>query len=366
MSGRNKPIRKNKVFCAFCGEPPEQKNREHVLPRWLIELTGKPTRKVYLGTDYTRGEMREFGYSSLTVPACKECNGRYSELEGKIKPIILSMLDDGPVKHYDLHLLFDWFDKVRIGMWTWYYHIDKNLAGINPLYAIDQRLGLRDRALVVTKTSDLVTDLTFRGCNMPCFYYTPSCFNLMINRYGFTNISAPFIVSEALGLPYPTDAEFITAGEVIYSIVPGTETMRVPQITADFPLPCTKIFQPIWRGFQQSPLYDTQYARRVTIDRAGGIGTIFIEKGAVVSVLDEGANIAWVPPTGPNTEVSRYQLSKAVISLQHRIDGLAPSFQRMPEEERRHREDVLRTNREANSKILLELGNRWKSRLVLG
>jgi hypothetical protein len=282
MRGSSKsprPPRKNKVFCAFCGGPPEKKNREHVLPQWLIELTGKLTRKVYLGTDYTTRQMREFRYSSLTVPACKQCNSRYSELEGRIKPIILAILNDGPVGHNDLHLLLDWFDKVRIGMWTWYYHIDNNLAGIDPLFAIDQRLGLRDRVLVVTKTSDLVTDLTFRGCNMPSFYYTPSCFNLMINQYGFTNISSPFVVSEALGLPYPRGAEYITAGEAVYSIASGTETMRVPGITADFPLPCTKIFQPIWKGFQQDPLYASQYARSVTMDHAGGIGQIFIEKG---------------------------------------------------------------------------------------
>jgi hypothetical protein len=251
-------------------------------------------------------------------------------------------------------------------MWTWYYHIDKNLAGIDPLFAIDQRLGLRDRVLVITKASDLVTDLTFRGCNMPSFYYTPSCFNLMINQYGFTNISFPFVVSEALGLPYPRGAEYITGGGAIYSIGPGTETMRVPEITSDFPLPCKKIFQPMWKGFQEDPLYATQYMRCAAMDHASGVGKIFIEKGAVVSVLHEERNTTWVPPTGPNTAVNRYRLSKAVIALQDRIDALAPSFQGLPDEERRHRAEVLRTNYEANSKVLSELTNRWKSNLNLG
>jgi hypothetical protein len=35
-------------FCVFCGKKPQSKNREHIIPQWLIALTGDPNRDVYL------------------------------------------------------------------------------------------------------------------------------------------------------------------------------------------------------------------------------------------------------------------------------------------------------------------------------
>jgi hypothetical protein len=31
-------------FCVFCGESPENKNKEHVIPQWLIRMTGYSKR----------------------------------------------------------------------------------------------------------------------------------------------------------------------------------------------------------------------------------------------------------------------------------------------------------------------------------
>jgi len=36
-------------YCVFCGKPPSDKNKEHVLPHWLIKMTGDPNRVVNLG-----------------------------------------------------------------------------------------------------------------------------------------------------------------------------------------------------------------------------------------------------------------------------------------------------------------------------
>ena len=53
-------------FCVFCGKKPENKNKEHIIPQWLIKLTGDPNRKINLGVDFTafrkNGEfkLREF------------------------------------------------------------------------------------------------------------------------------------------------------------------------------------------------------------------------------------------------------------------------------------------------------------------
>ena len=32
--------------CIFCGNPPSGKNKEHVIPQWLIRATGKPCNDV--------------------------------------------------------------------------------------------------------------------------------------------------------------------------------------------------------------------------------------------------------------------------------------------------------------------------------
>lgn len=49
--------------CVFCGMQPDSKTREHVLPRWLIEITGEPNRRAYLGRDWTDGTLKERRYS---------------------------------------------------------------------------------------------------------------------------------------------------------------------------------------------------------------------------------------------------------------------------------------------------------------
>src|ERR1035438_633033 len=77
-------------FCVFCGEAPESKNKEHIIPRWLLEMTGDPSRKVFLGIDHTRNppSIRSFAFDAFTFPACKGCNEGFSEFESSAKAII--------------------------------------------------------------------------------------------------------------------------------------------------------------------------------------------------------------------------------------------------------------------------------------
>jgi hypothetical protein len=357
--------KKNKTFCTFCGGPPQKKNREHVLPQWLLKLTGDPHRKVYLGRDYTKNGFRELPYSKLTVPACTDCNSKYAKLERKIAPIVETILANGPLTRDDLILLLDWFDKVRVGMWTWYYHMDKNMAGIDPLYAIDQRTSRRDRMLIINRTSDAVQDLTYRGCDLPSFYYTPSCFNLMINQYSFTNISSPFFLGKDIGLPYPACSEMMSNGHAVYSMLPGSNETKIITLSEDFPIRSTKIFQPIWADFQTLDFYDNDFVRSMALDYEAGVGKVFLEKSATLRTLGAEPTTDWVPDIGPNTYVSRYLLSKATITLQDRIDNFAPSADNLPEEERTHLREVLRTNHEANMLLLSQLTERWKATLHL-
>lgn len=40
-------------FCVFCGKKPKNKTKEHILPKWLIKLTGKPNRQINVGLDFS-------------------------------------------------------------------------------------------------------------------------------------------------------------------------------------------------------------------------------------------------------------------------------------------------------------------------
>ncbi|MBE6918008.1 MAG: hypothetical protein E7470_08950 [Ruminococcaceae bacterium] len=44
--------------CIFCGEPISEKSREHVIPQWLIEMTGEKKRIAAIGIDYSEIILR--------------------------------------------------------------------------------------------------------------------------------------------------------------------------------------------------------------------------------------------------------------------------------------------------------------------
>lgn len=64
-------------FCVFCGEVPKDKNKEHILPQWLLKLTGNPKRVVKFGFDYFNDRSLEFDWKSLAVPSCSACNSEF-------------------------------------------------------------------------------------------------------------------------------------------------------------------------------------------------------------------------------------------------------------------------------------------------
>src|SRR4051812_36563187 len=71
--------------CVFCGLHPAERTKEHVLPLWLIELTGDPKREA----DFQLWNVtRKFSYDQFTARACKECNNEWGKLESQVKPVI--------------------------------------------------------------------------------------------------------------------------------------------------------------------------------------------------------------------------------------------------------------------------------------
>jgi hypothetical protein len=104
-----------KRFCVFCGKTPDEKTREHILPYWLLEMTGDPTRVVPLGQDYSKDQkVIRYSWSNFVAPACDPCNNKYSELEGRIKRKVESLQQGQALTVADYVELLDWLDKVRL------------------------------------------------------------------------------------------------------------------------------------------------------------------------------------------------------------------------------------------------------------
>ena len=80
----------------FCGKPMTEKSNEHVIPQWLIEMTGDIKRTATFGMDYSKMfddkigpeniKSREYPFLRFTFPACQKCNGIYGNgLEANTK-----------------------------------------------------------------------------------------------------------------------------------------------------------------------------------------------------------------------------------------------------------------------------------------
>ncbi|MEP1929718.1 MAG: hypothetical protein ABJJ37_00365, partial [Roseibium sp.] len=109
--------REKRRHCVFCGKPASSKNREHILPKWLLKLTGDPRRVVTMAINPETAEPIKFSWSALVMPACEACNLQYSALEGTVKPIVQALLERKPITSREAFDLLDWLDKVRVCLW---------------------------------------------------------------------------------------------------------------------------------------------------------------------------------------------------------------------------------------------------------
>ncbi|HEX8015803.1 MAG TPA: hypothetical protein VF465_11265, partial [Flavobacterium sp.] len=101
-------------FCVFCGEKPVDKNKEHVIPQWLIKYTGEPNRITLIAKK--EGKEIKFSWLNFVFPACEECNSNFSNIESKIQPILVKIDNENSVTHDEINLFLDWIDKIRIGV----------------------------------------------------------------------------------------------------------------------------------------------------------------------------------------------------------------------------------------------------------
>lgn len=255
-----------KSKCIFCGNDASNKNKEHVIPQWLIALTGDPHRNFELNTHWSMIQQKERKYSAnaFVFPSCTSCNDEYSELETKVNNIINKILFLTSINNNEIDALLDWFDKVRIGLWLGFRLLDKNPHGIIPRFYISDRVGTADRCILVYSLDKSRGGLNFNATGSPLFYIMPSCFILRIKNIVFINISTQLFLARRLGFPYPTS--LIDNYDKVYfdKMNEGREYLLKPIIRFNFPKSDFTFYQTITSSEALeyfNEFYQTEYVK---------------------------------------------------------------------------------------------------------
>lgn len=232
-------------FCIFCGEKPVDKNKEHIIPQWLIKYTGDPNRITLIGKK--EGKEIKFSWINYVFPACEECNSNFGKIENKIQSTLIKIDNEKSVSHNEINLFLDWLDKIRIGVWLGQAMI-KN-KDFEPNFFINQRIASKDRLCLIYKLNDSKKGIGIIGTDTPIFEQTPSCFSIIINNMIFFNYSKEFLLSKNLGFPYPNKYTYNSSAQIkIDKFVPGTYKINLPIIEGKIIKPTIKLYQSVFKG----------------------------------------------------------------------------------------------------------------------
>jgi len=285
----------------FCGKKPEVKNKEHIIPKWLIKMTGKPNREINLGIDLDYFQEKRilkyktFSFKSFQFPACEKCNSEFSSLEAKVKMYFERLFDDDYFINSEIDILLDWFDKVRIGLWLGKITLDRYVDLVDPKYFIKKRISHRDRCLFIYEENRTKWQgVQFFGFESPAFKFVPSCFSLRVNNIYFYNYSFDFLFSENIGFPYPkyfrNKLNDTRKHEVEFT--KGKEKITTPLISQKFLKPSCYIYQPIIPpeifGTELELIFkESDYVRSNCLDYKKGKGDIFYFDNTIKKLDDE-------------------------------------------------------------------------------
>lgn len=318
-------------FCVFCGRVPQHKSLEHVVPRWLIELTGDPKRPAYIWPCWNPQEetveTKTFSFDQFGFPACDRCNNEFSDLEARTKPVIESLLGGLAISSRDFSTLLTWLDKVRIGLWLGFYYLQRTKPDMTPHMFIQGRLNRTDRLVLIYKCHDRSQRLHFAGANTIAFQNLPCCFSLVINDIVLQNVATDFIISKPLGLPYPMKAAWTSKyPEVEYEMAPGKERFSLPLLRIEVDFRGVLICQPMFTHSRMrgDPYYETSYARSMILDEATGTGKVFISKDGSMGEYPDNPTSLWEPTVRCDSGVVRRVAGVQTLRLQTYLTNRVP------------------------------------------
>ena len=225
-------------FCIFCGKTPKDKNLEHIVPQWLIKMTGREKKDIF--SLYPEHD-KHIPFMRFTFPACTECNSKYSKMEALVKSVLEKVLDGQSISGSDASLLMDWFDKVRIGLWlSNMYYNPKLKQEIMPHFFIDSRVAKADRILSIQKlplSKPENNGIYFNGTQTHWFNYCPSAFTMIIKDCYFFNASTNNLISPRVGFPGLTSVKVENEDQGLFStkFIPGRKKIVNPVIQSFIP-----------------------------------------------------------------------------------------------------------------------------------
>ncbi|GGG06459.1 hypothetical protein [Pontibacter amylolyticus] len=341
--------------CIFCGLTPENKNREHVLPKWLLELTGNPKRTVKIGFDWSSRKELSFSFDSLVFPSCKSCNDKYSLLEEKAKVIVIKILQYDYLDTEDITILLDWFDKVRTGLWIGYQYLSKNALGVDPKFYIDQRIRTKDRLILINDFNNENVGLTLIGVNTPFFHWYPTCFGLIINNKIFTNASTDFLVSHNLGLPFPKIGYVSSEHRMTeFEMLGGRHKLNKRIFRFNFLRPYTILGQAIATPDfidSNSNHYSNEYVHNYWQNGEKGLGKIFCETNGNLEWLDEDDEVQ--VDLRPFIKEGKLRVDIQTLKLQNFVfDNFNVSGERLIPEQQENYKNYSKLLKEFNRKTL--------------
>jgi hypothetical protein len=326
----------SKRFCIFCGGVPVDKTKEHVLPYWLLEMTGDPSRVVKLGLNFETQRDIEFSWSSLVMPSCESCNNRYSMLEGEAKGVIEALTRREAISARRYITLLDWLDKVRIGLWLTYHVLQGNPTRIQPTFHIDARIGKKDRWVAVYPVDSGHRGLNAHGVESLLFHRAPSCFSLRVNDLTILNASADFLLAGRCGFPFPKTRTLMLdgahAGALLLSDFEVTRRIKHPIIRPALHKPSVLLCQPIMQRpadggeFVGVPAgFDSFFAEHTLPPYLSGKGVLFrqhVDGAEVISDMDQPIDFDSIAGRECRT---RAELVAQVYEVQCRLQEALPA-----------------------------------------
>ena len=297
------------------------------MPSWLLSLTGDPSRMIPLSFDKTRNEMSPQSASSFVVPACDSCNNGFAPLEADAQGVVETLLDDGDVDELEISQLLDWFDKVRIGLWGADLMRNPGHSFVDRKLTVANRMGQKDRCLLVARTSCQERGLSFSGTWSPSFHATPSCFGLAINNLYFFNLSYEHAFSHRLGFPALVDRRFTAERLVAGDVRPGSGKTRLPVLKREVALDCLSIFQPCFGcpSMSETPdSFDSEFTQHHTLDATTGRGRNLRRVGGTFLRAEQSSLSRTQLATGYPRAFAQVAMKFVVADLGW-IDDLLPS-----------------------------------------
>jgi hypothetical protein len=341
--------------CVFCGKPPNGKNKEHVIPQWLIAQTGSKSREIIANFDKSTGKARKFAFQAFTFPACRQCNSNYSTLESNTQKIFFKLMNDQTITTAEISQLLDWFDKVRVGMWLAQYHLDRNPGGITPNFHMSDRIGTKDRALGIAKIDGSEKGVNWIGVETPLFMRSPSCFGLRIDNFLFFSISFEFLLAKALGFPYPSQYSYSaqhhkSEAQIVY----GHERVTLPVLPFSIGFDMQWMFQPVLDRSLLDTEYQTDFVKASCLVSEPTKGTPLVQVAQDMLPASEAAVLQ--PPFNQGVSIEDFCI--AVLQSQIDLQSIAPDDAALPTERRNKYREVTESCIEFNKNQIRLLGTR--------